>query len=460
MVHELKRNTQALDAALCPQESFDLIKRELSIGGRAAVLYFIDGMIKDEVYEKILEFFDQISQDEMKQIPNMRTFAREKIPYVEAETAGEEDFVIEQILSGPSVLLIDGWKEAAIVDTRTYPSRSVEEPSKDKTLRGSKDGFVETLISNTAMMRRRIRRKELRVEYAKAGHADLAFVYEKGNVDEKLLGNLRRKIREMRPESTSMTQQAVSEALIPPGFWNPFPRFRYTQRPDYAAAAVRDGKVIVLMDNCPAAMILPTSYFDFFRESEDYYFPPFVGTYIRLLRTVVALLSVWLIPVYVCLSHSPSPALSFLFPQDAAPIALWVQLLLLEILVDGLHLASLNTPAPLSGSLGIIGGLLLSEFAVKAQWFSVQPILLIAFVVVASLIQPSEEMAYALKFQRVALLLLARLFSFWGLLVGGILFFAAKLATKTLDGRKYLAPLIPFSKKRLIKLWLRSEKNR
>lgn len=158
-----------LDGELKPDKSFDIIKRELEIGGRRAALYFIDGFIKDEVYEKILEFLYKQTPEDIGIITDMTQFARLKMPYVEVDSTDDGQAAVTAVLSGPSVLIIEGISGALMIDTRTYPARSVEEPQKDKSLRGARDGFVETLVMNTAMIRRRIRDSRLRMEYMQIG---------------------------------------------------------------------------------------------------------------------------------------------------------------------------------------------------------------------------------------------------------------------------------------------------
>ncbi len=205
-----------IDDELKPDKSFDIIKRELKIGGRDAVLYYIDGFIKDEVYEKILEFLYKQTPEDIADIPNMLEFAKAKMPYVEADELKTVKEAVTAVLSGPSVLIINGISGALAVDTRTYPMRSPDEPQKDKSLRGSRDGFVETLVMNTVLIRRRIRDKRLRMEYMQIGKGtklDIAISYLEGAADGRVLDILRKRLKEIDINGISMTQQALSEKL-------------------------------------------------------------------------------------------------------------------------------------------------------------------------------------------------------------------------------------------------------
>lgn len=454
---------EELDRSLCPDDSFDLIKREIVIGGRRAALYFIDGFIKDEVFEKIMEFFFKIKPEELNGVENMEEFSLRFIPYVEVSTENSMQKTAVQVLSGTTVLLVDGINNALIIDTRTYPSRSISEPEKDRSMRGAKDGFVETLIFNTALIRRRVRDTDLRMEYFQIGtrsKLDVAVCYLKGKCDGKTLDILRNRLKGINLKSLSMAQQALAEVLAPSSFFNPFPKIKFTERPDYASACLLEGRIIVLIDNSPAVMLLPTSFADFTKEANDYYFPPLAATYIRITRRLISLLTVILTPLFLMLVNHPSYIpdwLSFVKLSEEPAISVFIQLLVLEFVIDGLRLASLNTPDNLSSSLSIIGGLLLSEFAITTGWFSAESILYMSFVAIAGFSQPSFEMGYAQKFIRIFLLITTQILGIYGFFGGIVIAIISMALTKTLNGRNYLYPIIPFNKKGLLKLFVRTK---
>lgn len=450
-----------IDNELKPDKSFDIIKRPLKIGGRRAALYFIDGFIKDEVYEKILEFLYKQTPEEIAGIDDMSRFAENKLPYVETDAAYTAREVVTAVLSGPSVLIIEGIRGALLVDTRTYPMRGVEEPQKDRSLRGPRDGFVETLVMNTAMLRRRIRDSRLRMEYMQIGREtklDISIAYIDGKADKRVLKILRQRLTEIQAGGISMTQEALAESLQKNAFFNPFPKFKFTERPDYASACVLDGRIALIVDNSPAVMIIPISFSDFFRETDDYYFLPVVASYIRIIRMLVALLNMVITPLYLLIVKNPAAVpdwLGVLIPEKAGEVPMLAQLLILEFAVDGLRLASLNTPDALSNSLGVVGGLLLSEFAVKAGWFSGEAILITAFTAIAGFSLPSFEMGYAMKLERLLLLILSGIFGLWGFIGGLVFIIICMLSVKTLSGRNYLYPIVPFNLKGFAEFFLR-----
>ena len=460
---DITANITELDSKLKPDKSFDVIRRDIIVAERVAALYFIDGFIKDEVFEKVMEFLFKLTPEQLSGINNMKEYMKEFMPYVEVQSVANSDDAITQVLSGPTVLLIDGISEALVIDVREYPVRSITEPDKDRSLRGSRDGFVETLIFNTAMLRRRIRDPRLRMEYIQVGSlskVDLSVCYLEGIADQKLVKKLKTKLQNLDLHGISMTAQAIVEKLVPSAFFNPYPKIRYTERPDYASANVLEGKVVLLMDNSPLVMIFPTSFADFSKEADDYYFPRLTGSYIRIIRTVISILTVVLTPFTLLLIENPQYIpewLEFIKPTGDAVFPLFVQFLLLELVIDGLRLASLNTPDTLSNSLGIVGGLLLSEFAVTAGWFQPQTILYMAFVAIASFTQPSYEMGYAMKFIRMFTLILTKLFNIYGFIAGIVLSVVLMLCSKTLSGRNYLYPIIPFNLKDFAKLFVRTK---
>lgn len=451
-----------LTQTLATEENFDVIRRDLIIGGRPAALIFMDAFIKDETFEKILEFLYKITPKELENIKTMDEFSLVKMPYVEVDTAKSVEAIVTAVLSGQTVLIVEGVDDALLIDIRTYPTRSIDEPDKDRSLRGSRDGFVETMIFNCAMIRRRIRDPKLRMKHFQVGKSskvDVAISFIDGLADPKMIKKLQERLEKIDIQGISMTSQALSELLVPTAFFNPFPKVRFTERPDFASACILEGKVILVMDNSPAVMIFPNSIADFSKETDDYYFPPLTGTYVRIIRAVVSVLTVVMTPIVLILMNNPHLLpqwLEFINTEKEYTIPIFAQFLLLELFIDGLRLASLNTPNTLSSSLGIIGGLILGEFAVESGWFVPETIMYMAFVAIASFAQPSFEMGYAMKFSRIFLLVLSQLSGFWGFFGGLAAVLLLAGFSKTLSGRSYLSPIIPFRPKDFARLFIRT----
>lgn len=446
---------------LQPEKSFDLVCRNTEIAGRRCALLFVDGMIKDEVMEKMLEYFLKLAPSVWEDVPDMQSFARRIIPYVEVADEDRLEAACTAILSGNLGLFIEGFSACALIDVRTYPVRGVEEPEKDKVLRGSRDGFVETVVFNTALIRRRIRDPKLVMSIQSAGessHTDIVVCYMEDRADLELVGRIKERISHIQVHGLTMSQESLAEALISTKWHNPFPKTRYTERPDTASAALLEGRIVVLVDNSPSAMILPSGIFDFFREADDYYFPPITGTYLRITRIVIFLLTLFLTPLWLLLVEHPQwipPWLAFIGVSEPNGVPILAQLLVLEFAVDGLRMASTNTPSIMSNSLSIIGALLLGDFAVQSGWFVPETILYAAFTAIANYAQPSLELGFAFKFARLGLLILTGCFGLWGFLGGTVLFLIILCSTRTLSGKSYLYPLIPFNARDFKRVFVR-----
>ncbi|MBM6803239.1 spore germination protein, partial [Mediterraneibacter glycyrrhizinilyticus] len=436
-----EENIRYMNEILPVKESFDIIRRDIVIGGKASVFYYIDGFIKDEVMLKIMDSFLSVPEEDMPE--DAETFIQKQVPYVEVDIAEDFDDVIRNVLSGPACLFIDGYKECILLDCRTYPARSVDEPDKDKSLRGSRDGFVETIVFNTALMRRRIRDPHLIMEMTEAGQAsrtDIAICYMSDRVDRELLDNLKKRIESLQLGDLRMNQQSLAEALFKRKWFNPFPKFKYTERPDTAAACLLEGKVILLVDNSPSAMILPTSILDMIEEANDYYFPTVTAVYLKTTRTLITIATVFFTPLYLLFMQNLEwlpDVFEFVAVRDTVNIPLIFQFLLLEISIDGLRLAAMNTPTMLSTPLSVIAGIVMGEFSVQSGWFNSEVMLYMAFVAVANYTQPNFELGYALKFMRLMLLVLTALFDLYGFIAGCILVLCFLIFNKTLSGRNY-----------------------
>ena len=450
---DLSKNKEVFDRILNVNANFDVVYRTLWFGGREACIYFIDGFTKDETLLRILQNFSSIKPEDMPE--NAHEFSKLYVPYGEVGLARTEDEVIGQLLAGVPCLFIDGYDSCITIDCRTYPARSVAEPDKDKVLRGSKDGFVETVVFNTALIRRRIRSTDLHMEMLNAGEnsrTDIVLCYMESRVDPKLLTQIRERIRSIQVDALAMNQESLAECLYQRKWYNPFPKFKYTERPDTAAAQVLEGNLVILVDNSPSAMILPTTIFDVVEEADDYYFPPVTGTYLRLTRFLIALLTYFVTPTYLLLMNHRMwipENLEFIILKEDPNVPLILQFLLLELAIDGLRLAAVNTPNMLSTPLSVMAALVLGEFSVESGWFSSEVMLAMAFVAIANYTQANYELGYALKFMRILNLILTQLFGIWGYIAGLIIFALALLTNKTISGQSYLYPLIPFDRAKM-----------
>ena len=454
-------NTLVLRERLRVNESFDIIEKHLTVCEGDMCFFYIDGFFKDAELLKIMQYL--LTKKSIGSAKNLEL----SMPYAEIELTSSKEKIIRAVLSGQTAILTESFgSEAMLLDLRTYPSRTTSEPETDKVMQGSRDGFVETLVTNTALIRRRIRDPNLTMEHFCLGGAsqtDVVICYMNGTADKEILQEVRNKISSIKPRSLTLGTQSLVESIVRRGWFNPFPKVRTTERPDTAAAQLLEGSVLVLCDTSPIAMILPTSIFDYLEETDDFYFPPLTGTYLRAVRTVILLLSVIITPLwFLALEYSDilPGALKFLVPDEPGALPIILQLLLAEIAIDGLKIASTNTPDILSNSLSVVGALLLGDFAVGVGWLCEDVILYMAFVAIANFAQQNHELGYAFKFMRVLTLLLVWALDIWGFVLGMAIFILAVATNQTVIGRRgYLYPLIPFNAKDLGRLIVRRSKN-
>ena len=651
MNHAFEKYLNIFRAELPLDECFDLLERKLCIGGRRAVMYFIDGLHDGQKGQLLLNYLLAVQPETMQGLHESKDFLEAAVPFMDAsviepqtdappkqhpmqyaekgkleeetlqrkqahrkgkkaqgaaeteasdvvcaqegtEVSQDEKRHMEaarmealtadaaydcylqtlpKLYAGLVPLLVEGLDKIIILDARAYPARAVEEPEKEKTLRGARDGFTENMMQNVAMIRRRLRSNQLIFKVFNVGtdsKSDVVLCYMKDRADAKFVEKLESALDDMkkkalagrsagqqpqrggqnrpqaerngqaevqggtqsasrrgRQETTAARQTRASEedalrihradsgdrtkadaksaaadshekmfrarlarreaeqrgaaafdALtvtdqsllehLQESFGiasslNPFPRVRYTQRPDVAAAHLEEGKVVLITDNSPTAMMIPVSVFEFFQDTDDYYFPQLTGNYFRFLRILNFMLILFLTPIYVMMVEydwfTPN-ILRFFVPEDDYAIAIFWQFMLLELAIDALKLASLNTPTSLGMSLSVIGALILGEFSISSGWFIPQTILCMAVVALASFTQPSIELSYAMKFCRVLMLIGAQLLGLGGILAAAAVSLLVMATTKTLSGTSYLYPLFPFDAGVLKRLIFRTKR--
>lgn len=450
-----EENLKLFQEILRVDDSFDVIYRTIMVADRKTAFFFIDGFVKDDVLQKIMQYFQDKKPEDIPD--NVHEFSKQLVPYGEVDLKDSVDDIVTDVLSGVPIVIIDGYDKIIEIDCRTYPARSVDEPEKDKTLRGSRDGFVETIVFNTALIRRRIRNPELTMEITRVGTSsktDIVLSYMNDRVDRKVLEVIKEKLKNIDVDALSMNEESLAECLYQRKWYNPFPKFKYTERPDTVAASILEGSIAVIVDNAPSAMILPATVFDIIEEADDYYFPPITGSYLRISRFIMNFLAVFLTPTFLLLFKYPEyipKGLKFIEIKDTINIPIVLQFLIIEFAIDGLRLASVNTPNMLSTPLSVVAGIVLGDYTVSSGWFNSEVMLYMAFVAIANYTQVSFELGYALKFLRIEILILTGIFGLWGYIAGVIISILILITNKTLLGTSYIYPLIPFNAKKLFR---------
>ncbi|MDQ7792941.1 MAG: spore germination protein [bacterium] len=458
---KLEDNLGILGEVLGAEESFDVIIRRLQVAGRGAALVFIDGLVKEDVVTQILRTLAPLERSDLTPSP-LEVLNRRWLPFIEVTAVKDLDGAIEQILSGPLVFLLDGEDKALAIDAREYPVRALEEPELERVVRGSRDGFAETIVFNTALVRRRLRDPQLRVRLYTVGRrsrTDVALLYIRDIANPGLVSMIAERIQAVDVDGLPMGEKSLEEFITGKrAWWNPFPVVRYTERPDVVAVHLLEGHVAVAVDTSPGLMLLPVTIFHHMQHAEDYRQDPAVGVYLRWVRFLAIGLS-WIgPPLWVALVLDKQlfgGLLDFLGPRDPALVPLPLQFILGEVGIDLVRLALIHTPNALATSLGFIGAILLGEVAIRVGLFTAEAILYVAVAAIGTFATPSLEFAQAVRLTRLILLVVVAGLRLPGLAVA-VVILAIALTRMRSFGVPYMWPLWPLHFPSLVSIAIRT----
>lgn len=447
----LETNIKTLQEIFPIGKSFDLITRNLMLGNAKAFWMGINGFCKNDLLQQIFSDLQNPLYMQNPDIKNIEIYMNSKIGYSQAELSSDWDNIIKNILSGPSVLLIDGFKDAIIIDTRTYPARGITEPDIEKVTRGAKDGFVETLVFNTALIRRRIRNPKLTFEITTVGtdsKTDVAIGYIGDKTDIRLLHEIKEKLKEIKATSLTMGSKSLEELLVKKSIFHPLPSILFTERPDVTCSYLLEGHIVIIVDNSPSALILPCTIFQFTQSPEDYYKSPAVGNYLRTIRFVCIFLSLFLLPIFLLLgAYIPNlpPQWDLIKTEQIGPVKLFIYVLFIEFGLDLFKYSSAHSSSGFSNSLAIVGGLIISDVAIQLKWANLEAIFYGASTMLATLGLASIEFGEGLRIYRIFLVLSTGFFGLPGFIVGTILMICSVITTPTFAKKSYFWPLYPFN---------------
>lgn len=455
-IHE---NINNLRQILGIGKSFDVIQLDLLYAERDMAVFFIDGFIKDDVFVQIMKLLSGLKAEEISDHP-LEKLLRSYIPYVEIDTTDDLQKVADMVLAGPTALIVDGIDKAILIDARTYPARSPEEPDIERVVRGSRDGYVETLVFNTALTRRRIRDRTLRMEYMQVGRrskTDVVVCYLEDIADEDLVIDIKKSLEKIDTDGIPMAEKTVEE-FISGNHWNPYPTVRYTERPDTAAAHLYEGHVCIIVDGSPSVIIAPTTFWHHLQHAEEYRNKPVVGAYLRLVRFLAVWASIFLLPLWYLLAVQPEllpERLSFIGPNEDGQIPLYLQFLLIEVGIDMLRMAAIHTPSSLATALGLVAALMIGQVAVEVGLFSNEVILYLSIAAIGMFATPSYEMSLANRIFRLILLTLTAILHEIGFVIGTFLWVLLLVTMKSYNV-PYLWPFIPFDFKGMMDIIIRA----
>lgn len=424
-------------------KSFDTGVRRLTVAGEPLHLYFINGLCETQF---IIEIIESLVTLEKKRKESTAALVKEHLVHQAVEEVDDPSKLATAMMSGLIVIVVPG--AAFTIDVRSYPGRQPEEPDTEKVVRGSRDGFVENIIVNTALTRRRIRDGRLRFEIIKAGSVskmDVAVGYMDGVASKDLVEKVKKEVTSIKTAGLPMADKTIEEFLIKQHY-NPYPLVRYTERADIAAAHLIEGHVLLYTDTSPAVMIMPATFLQHMQHAEEYRQLPAAGTFIRLLRFVGLWMSLFLLPLWFLFAANPEmlpERLSFIGPNEHTKIPLAVQILIADVGIEWLRIAAIHTPQPLSTAMGLVAAVLIGQIAIDTGLFVAEVILYTALAAIGTFSTPSYELGLANKMTRLFLLVGTALFGPIGFIVSTMLAFLYLVRLKPF-GAPYLWPLIPF----------------
>lgn len=455
----LKENTEIMREYLGVEKSFDVIHLDLNYANKDMAIFFIDGFIKDDIFLHIMSLLAELKEEDLEEHTLDRLLKR-YIPYVELATERDLINAANQVLAGQTALIVDGIDQAILIDTRTYPARTPQEPDIERVVRGSKDGYVETLVFNTTLTRRKVRDRSLRMEFMQVGRrskTDVVICYIEDIADVELVENIKKSLEKIDTDGIPMAEKTVEE-YISGNHWNPYPTVRYTERPDTAAVHLLEGHVCIIVDGSPSVIITPTTFWHHVQHAEEYRNKPIVGAYLRIVRFLGVLISIFLIPLWYLYAVHPEvlpDVLSFIGPNKKGNVPLFLQFLIVEIGIDMLRMAAIHTPNSLATALGIVAALMIGQVAVEVGLFSNEVILYIAVAAIGMFATPSYELSMANRITRLVLLIITGVFGSVGFVIGT---FAWILLLANMKSYKvpYLWPFIPFDFKAFMDIIIRA----
>lgn len=455
----LHRNLELFHQRL--MDSSDLVFREFTVGAHRlpAALIFVDGLVdKTMIDEHILEALMLKSLSKVEKLDSGCTGAQEVMQCLKerAVSVGEvrasrevEDMVIF-ILSGDTVFLVEGADYALVINTRGWKMRGLQEPVNEPTVRGPKEGFSETLRVNTALLRRHVRDPRLVVAGLRLGRrsqTDCALCFVEGLTNQELVTEVRKRLETIDIDFVQETGDI--EQFIEDSFLSPFPQLQHTERPDKAAAALMEGRVVILVDGTPFVLLAPATFSQFFQSTEDYYQRWEISSFLRALRVVASYLATFAPALYVALVSYhpgllPGPlALSIAASREGMPLPILLEALAMEFFFEVFREAGTRLPRAVGQTVGIVGGLIIGEAAVMARLVSPATVIVVAVTAMASFVIPAYDLAISFRLLRFPILLAGGILGLFGVMLSFILINIHMVALKSF-GTVYLSAFVPY----------------
>ncbi|WP_347319017.1 spore germination protein [Rossellomorea sp. RS05] len=439
-------------------KSFDLGVRKLMILKKGVHIYYINGLTDASYVIHIVEELVEVNDNE-RATSKIYDIVHNRLVHQSVEPVKTVEEAVDEVLSGLIAVFVEGAPEALIVDVRSYPGRQPSEPDTEKVVRGSRDGYVENIIVNTALTRRRIRDPRLRFEIFRIGErskTDISIAYIEDVADPNLIEIVKQELQSIKIDGLTMADKTIEEFLVKQGY-NPYPLVRYTERADVGATHLLEGHVLIFVDTSPSVIITPTTYFHHLQHAEEYRQSPAVGTFVRWTRFLGVLASLFLLPLWYLFVLDPSllpEAIKYVGPDEQTNIPVIAQLFIADLGVEMFRIAAIHTPTPLSTAMGLIAAVLIGQIAIDVGLFQPEVILYVAVASIGTFATPSYELSVANKMARLVILIFVALFHIPGLVIGCTLYVLFVTNIKSLN-TPYMWPLLPFSPRAFLQILIR-----
>ena len=443
-----EENIEYLKHELRVGKSFDIIHRKIDYAGHKMSMFLVDGFAQANILLLIMKEIEKRKPEDFKNDP-IDELVKTFIPHVEVVTTPDLEEVIAQVLAGQTALVVEQGSKVVLIDSREYPIRSPQEPDIERVVRGPRDGFVETIVFNLALIRRRVRDRSLVMEYVQVGNrskTDVALVYIDSIVDMDNVRMLREKLEDISIDGVSMGEKTIEEFVFGRNY-NPYPLVRYTERADTSSVHLMEGHVLIVVDGSPSVMICPATYWHHLQHAEEYRQKPLVGAFLRFARFIAVAASLFLLPLWYTYATNEqllSERWKFIGVKNHGEIALIWQFLIAEIGIEILRMAAIHTPNALATALGIVSAIIIGDVAVQVGIFTHEVVLYVAVAAIGTFATPSYELSIANRIFRIVFLILVAILQVPGLIVGITLWVLLLVKTKTMN-IPYLYPFIPFN---------------
>lgn len=441
--------------------SSDIVYREFQVGCQKGTLIFLDGLVSTELMDAdILKPLFNYGKDQacppeahlIKQLLLEQVITAAQIS--EGQKIGD---VIDHILSGDTIVLIDGVQQALFISLQQWDKRSVEESSTEPVVRGPREGFTENLRTNTVLIRRRLKTPQLKMESTTVGRlskTNIVITYLEGIADDSLVAEVRKRIH--RIDIDAVLESGYIEELISDNPFSIFPQVAYTERPDKVVGNLLEGQVGILVDTTPFCLIAPQTFFQFLQGTEDYYLRYPVASFIRFIRYLFLLISLLLPSLYIAVTtfHQEmiptSLLLSVASSRETVPFPAFVEALIMEISFEGLREAGVRMPRPVGQAVSIVGALVIGQAAVQAGIVSSPMVMIVALTGIASFINPSYNLGNSIRIIRFPMMLLAGVMGLYGVLLGSIAL-QIHICRLRSFGVPYFSPVAPMDADSILK---------